>query len=290
MACIKTLLCVGACMTAWSMTTGDTSVPKAQNVHWTSLDFQTILKWTVEESEHTYTVMYSEKNHDNWMDVDHCSRTSETECDLTRELEASDKNYEADIRADSEHLLDEFGSDYDFPHTYAPMFNPYKESNISALEFSLTDVDEGTVILNITHPLTSISEGGKQQTIKDILKNDLKYKISYYKSGSTGKKKKIVDSSSAEVSGLDAGQSYCFMVAAFIPSRPKATQQGAWSTLQCRQGDTHFTQDLSLGAWVGIVFILITVIIVFITATILCCRRNHKRHKNIQTAESSAPI
>uniref|UniRef100_A0A3B3YU37 Tissue factor n=1 Tax=Poecilia mexicana TaxID=48701 RepID=A0A3B3YU37_9TELE len=259
---------------------------------WTSLDFQTILKWTVEESEHTYTVMYSEKNHDNWMDVDHCSRTSETECDLTRELEifCLHRNYEADIRADSEHLLDEFGSDYDFPHTYAPMFNPYKESNISALEFSLTDVDEGTVILNITHPLTSISEGGKQQTIKDILKNDLKYKISYYKSGSTGKKKKIVDSSSAEVSGLDAGQSYCFMVAAFIPSRPKATQQGAWSTLQCRQGDTHFTQDLSLGAWVGIVFILITVIIVFITATILCCRRNHKRHKNIQTAESSAPI
>lgn len=48
--------------------------------------------------------------------------------------------------------------------------------------------------------------------------------------------------------------------------------------------------DLSLGAWVGIIFILITVIIVFITTTILCCRRNHKRHKNIQTAESSAPI
>uniref|UniRef100_A0A3B3UPI7 Tissue factor-like n=1 Tax=Poecilia latipinna TaxID=48699 RepID=A0A3B3UPI7_9TELE len=243
---------------------GDTSVPKAQNVHWTSLDFQTILKWTVEESEHTYTVLYSEKNHDNWMDVDHCSRTSETECDLTRELEPDKTS-----------------------HYHCCLI---LVGNISALEFSLTDVDEGTVILNITHPLTSISEGGKQQTIKDILKNDLKYKISYYKSGSTGKKKKIVDSSSAEVSGLDAGQSYCFMVAAFIPSRPKATQQGAWSTLQCRQGDTHFTQDLSLGAWVGIIFILITVIIVFITATILCCRRNHKRHKNIQTAQSSAPI
>ncbi|XP_005815843.1 tissue factor-like isoform X1 [Xiphophorus maculatus] len=289
MACIKTLLSVGACMTAWSMTTGDTSVPKAQNVHWTSLDFQTILKWTVEESEHTYTVMYSEKDH-NWMDVDNCFSMSETECDLTQQLEASNKNYEADIRADSDHLADEFGLDYDFPHTYAPMFNPYKESNISALEFSITDVDEGTVILNITHPLTSITVGGKQQTIKDILKNDLKYKIIYSKSGSTGEKYKIADSSSAEVSGLDAGQSYCFMVAAFIPSRPKATQLGAWSTQQCRRGDTHFTQDLSLGAWVGIIFILITVIIVFITTTILCCRRNHKRHKNIQTAESSAPI
>ncbi|XP_027875696.1 tissue factor-like isoform X2 [Xiphophorus couchianus] len=238
--------------------------------------------------------MYDCLEHDhrdhNWMDVDNCFSMSETECDLTQQLEASNKNYEADIRADSDHLADKFGLDYDFPHTYAPMFNPYKESNISALEFSITDVDEGTVILNITHPLTSITVGGKQQTIKDILKNDLKYKIIYSKSGSTGEKYKIADSSSAEVSGLDAGQSYCFMVAAFIPSRPKATQLGAWSTQQCRRGDTHFTQDLSLGAWVGIIFILITVIIVFITTTILCCRRNHKRHKNIQTAESSAPI
>uniref|UniRef100_A0A096LXL7 Tissue factor n=1 Tax=Poecilia formosa TaxID=48698 RepID=A0A096LXL7_POEFO len=270
------------------MTTGDTSVPKAQNVHWTSLDFQTILKWTVEESEHTYTVLYSEKNHDNWMDVDHCSRTSETECDLTRELEASDKNYEADIRADSEHLLDEFGSDYDFPHTYAPMFNPYKESILqkwSVQSNHATDSKSTTYIRAQCEVL--FDQGGKQQTIKDILKNDLKYKISYYKSGSTGKPS-IFDSSSAEVSGLDAGQSYCFMVAAFIPSRPKATQQGAWSTLQCRQGDTHFTQG-AYTSWVGIIFILITVIIVFITATILCCRRNHKRHKNIQTAQSSAP-
>ncbi|XP_054888864.1 tissue factor-like [Poeciliopsis prolifica] len=289
MACLKTLLSVGACLTVWSMTTGDTSVPKAQNVHWTSVDFQTILKWTVEESGNTFTIQYSEKNKD-WMDVANCFRTTEMECDLTQELEGSDKNYEADIRADFDKLSDEFGLDYDFPHTYSPIFNPYRESNISALEFSITDVDEGTVILNITHPLTSITKRGKQQTIKDILKNDLQYKITYYKSGSTGKRHKIANSSSAEVSGLDAGQTYCFMVAAFIPSRPKANQFGAWSTQQCRRGDTHFTQDLSLGAWVGIIFILIIVIIVFITATILCCRRNHKRLKNIQTAQPLAPI
>lgn len=43
----------------------------------------------------------------------------------------------------------------------------------------------------------------------------------------------ISDSSTAEVSKLDAGQRYCFMVAAFIPSRPKSTQQGAWSNQQC---------------------------------------------------------
>lgn len=40
----------------------------------------------------------------------------------------------------------------------------------------------------------------------------------------------------AEVSELDAGQSYCFMVAAYIPSRPKTTQQGAWSKQYCTRG------------------------------------------------------
>ncbi|MEQ2261141.1 hypothetical protein XENORESO_011718, partial [Xenotaenia resolanae] len=103
-------------------------------------------------------------------------------------------------------------------------------------------------------------------------------------------REKISDSSIANVSGLDAGQIYCFMVAAFIPSRPKANQHGAWSTLQCREGDTHILQDLSPGAWVGIIFILITVIIIFITVAALYCRRNQRRHKNLQTSQSSAPI
>ena len=48
-------------------------------------------------------------------------------------------------------------------------------------------VDEKTVTVNITDTLTSVHVGGKQLTIRDIFKKDLKYKISYYKSGSTGK-------------------------------------------------------------------------------------------------------
>ncbi|KAM4727622.1 tissue factor-like [Anableps anableps] len=290
MTLIKALLYFGVCMTAWSMTTGDSSVPTAQNVHWASLDFQTILKWTVEESEYTYSVLYCAEIDQYWSEAPDCITTSESECDLTQQLIPLDRNYQADIKTESDGLGNTYGLDYDLPHTFSPTFNPYKESNISALEFSLMDVDEGTIILNITHPLTSIHVRGKQQTIKDILKNDLKYKIIYYKSGSTGKREKISDSNTAEVSGLDAGQSYCFMVAAFIPSRPKANQHGAWSTQHCRQIDTHFTQDLSLGAWVGIIFILTVALVIFITATVLCCKRKHQRHKNLQTSQSSVPL
>ncbi|XP_047224793.1 tissue factor-like [Girardinichthys multiradiatus] len=286
---VKVLLYIGAFVTAWSITTDGHFVPTAKNVRWVSLDFQTILTWTVEESEHTYSVLYSAGKSEDWKEVRDCTQTSESECDLTQELIPLDRDYEADIRTESHDFYGEFGMDYDFPHTNAPAFNPYKESNISALEFSLMDLNESTVIINIKHPLISVNVRQKE-TIKDILKFDLKYKISYYKSGSTGKREKISDSSTANVSGLDAGQIYCFMVAAFIPSRPKANQHGAWSTLQCRDGDTHLLQDLSPGAWVGIIFILITVIIIFITVAALYCRRNQQRHNNLQTSQSSVPI
>lgn len=55
--------------------------------------------------------------------------------------------------------------------------------------FTLNTVDENSVMLNITDPITSIHHQQKQLSIRDILKKDLKYKISYYKSGSTGKVK-----------------------------------------------------------------------------------------------------
>lgn len=286
MKSMKALLYIGACMNAWSMTTSNPPAPTAQNVHWVSLDFKTVLTWTVEESNHSYTVLYASGL--DWTEAPDCIETSASECDLTHHLIPLNKDYEADIRTESDEFSYIYGEDFDNPHTYAPNFNPYKESNISALEFSLEDVNKSTVILNIKPLLTSIHERGKQMTIEDILADELKYKISYYKTGSTGKREKISDSSRAEVSGLDAGQGYCFTVAAFIPSRPKANQHGAWSTQLCTQGD--FSQELSLGAWVGIVFLLIILLITFITATVLCCRRKHQRHKTLQTSQSSVPV
>ncbi|MED6268044.1 hypothetical protein CHARACLAT_018266 [Characodon lateralis] len=59
MLSVKVLLYIGAFVTAWSITTDGHFVPTAKNVRWVSLDFQTILTWTVEESEHTYSVLYS---------------------------------------------------------------------------------------------------------------------------------------------------------------------------------------------------------------------------------------
>ncbi|KAL3987877.1 hypothetical protein ACER0C_012195 [Sarotherodon galilaeus] len=249
------------------------SVPRAQNVHWVSLDFTTHLRWSVTSSDYTYTVRFSGEGAD-WEESPNCIQISASECDLTQSLKASDRAYSADV------LTEIMDMDYELPHTYSSKFNPYRESNISAVGFTVEPLDR-RVIVNITDPLTSIYDRGKQLSIRDIFKKDLNYKISYYKSGSTGKRDVISNSSMTQIQGLDKGESYCFMVAAFIISRPKATQQGSWSMQQCTK------RDWSVVAWVVAGFIMLTVLIVIVTVTVLCCRQ---RNKTLQTSQSSAPV
>lgn len=43
--------------------TEDNFVPRAENVHWFSLDFKTTLNWTTKSSNYTYTVLYSWWDH-----------------------------------------------------------------------------------------------------------------------------------------------------------------------------------------------------------------------------------
>ncbi|XP_034039464.1 tissue factor-like isoform X1 [Thalassophryne amazonica] len=212
------------------------------------------------------------RDHQDWNTSPDCIKIYESQCDLTNYLTHLDRSYTADIQTEMDYDTDE-----NFPHTLSPVFNPYRESEISAVSFTVDTVEDDKVMLHITDPLSGIHRNRKHLTIRDILKTDLKYKISYYKAGSTGKRDIISDSNVAEVSNLDAGQSYCFMVAAYIPSRPKANQLGAWSKQQCTAGHTSILQDLSIGALIGVLFILLVVIIVFIIVTVLCCKCCRKR-------------
>ncbi|XP_022064234.1 tissue factor-like [Acanthochromis polyacanthus] len=285
MASVKTLLNLGLFLSAWSITTADENfVPKAENVHWVSLDFKTILSWTTKPSDYTYSVLYS-MNGGDWTESPDCSRISEAHCDLSAHLWPLDRTYSADIQTEPPEM--DYNTDVeDLPHTYSPEFNPYRESNISAVEFSLEATNDSKVIVSIKDPLTTLHDRhGKQFSIRDVLRNDLKYKISYHKSGSTGKRDIISDSSVANVSKLDSGESYCFIVAAFIPSRPKATQLGTWSTQQCTHvHGENLLPDLRLETWVGVAFILLTVLIIIITVTVLCCRCRQQRNRTFQTS------
>ncbi|XP_037131840.1 tissue factor-like [Syngnathus acus] len=281
MASMRIALCLGVYMSAWIITVADEHAPQAENVLWVSLDFKTLLMWTTTPSTNTFTVQYSWDNSEKWIKSPNCIQIEETECDLTTDLEPLDRTYTAKIQTEP---TDYDNGDDDLPHTYSPPFNPYGQSEISAANFTVEVVEEGKVRVNIEDPLTSFHKYGRQLTIRDILKGDLQYKISYYKSGNTGKRDIIFKSNKGEVSGLDADQSYCFMVAAFIPSRDKLHQQGAWSIQQCTPGQKNVFQELSLGALVGGLFILLLILIVIITVTVVCCRRRNRASQIYQSS------
>lgn len=253
-------------------------LPRVDNVRWTSLDFKTILTWTPATTDDLYTVQYSQSDND-WRKIPDCINIPEPECDLTNYLMYTDRNFSADI------IMESAGMDYvpeDLPHTFSPHFNPYKQSEISAPSFSVEPADDGRIILNITDPLTPFHRRGNQLTIRDVFTNRLKYKIYYYKAGSTGKRDSYADTSIAELPQLDAGEHYCFMVAAFIPSRPEAFQLGAWSQQQCMVGHRGSLTGLSLGVLVGGLFILLVIIIIVTVLCYRCCKR--RRNKSLQTS------
>ncbi|XP_077471667.1 tissue factor-like [Stigmatopora argus] len=273
MAWLKKIFYLLVSVASWMMANAEEDIPKAENVHWVSLDFKTLLKWTVAPSNYSFSVQYIWEHGDEWKSSSNCIRISETECDLSDELQPPNREFSADVQTEPE---DDLHYDVDeFPHTFSAPFNPYQQSEISAPEFTVELLEEGKASVTIEDPLTSFHKYGTQLSIRDILKNDLQYKISYYKSGSTGKRDIVTKSNKGEVAALDVGQSYCFMVAAYIPARPKAHQQGAWSIQQCTPGQTNILQELSLGALVGGLFILVVVLVVIITVTVLCCRRRN---------------
>ncbi|XP_061586896.1 tissue factor-like [Cololabis saira] len=286
----RTLLFLGIWTGTWTPHAADfSSAPTAQDVHWVSLDFTTMLTWRLDSPGHddfTYSVLFSMEDSD-WTESPDCTQMFGTQCDLTDHLLPLDRSYQADIK--TEPLDVDMDDDPEtFPHTYSPHFNPYKQSNISAAKFVLQEVDETTVLVNISDPLTAIHQSGKQLSIRDVLKNDLKYKISYSKSGSTGKRDVISDSSAASVLGLDSGDNYCFMVAAFVPSRPRSSQQGAWSTQLCTDKYTPVLRDLSPGVWVGVVFVVLAVLVIVVTAIVLRRRGRRRGNKPVQQTEQTS--
>lgn len=261
-------LFLGVCLCAAAVSSfSDLEPPKAENVHWVSLDFKTVLRWSAPPSDHTFTVHYAEGEDGDWNTSPDCIGIADTECDLTHDLMYYDRTFTADVVTEG---IGDFDPE-EFPHTNSAGFNPYRMSELSAVSFSIQKVAERSVTLNITDPLTGIHERGKQLSIRDILKKNLKYKVSYYKSGSTGKRDMVVDSNLPQIPNLDPGQGYCFMVAAYVPNRAKAVQQGAWSHQTCTPGSNPL-DEVELSTVFQAIFIPLVLLVVIVTLTVIYCR------------------
>ncbi|XP_067218561.1 coagulation factor IIIb isoform X1 [Chanodichthys erythropterus] len=243
---------------------------KAKNVSWSSYNFKTILSWGPKPVNYAYTVEFSRAGRDKQRNP-HCIRSTETECDLTNELDVKGV-YTAEVLSESLHGMT---SDHvEPPYTRSKQFCPYNDTLIGRPEFKLTTSEDKKIVLIIQDPITALHKNGRSLNIRDIFKKNLKYRIVYNKAGSTGKKTITVDESRAEFSRLDEDQSYCFSVAAYIPSRKGDKMFGELSLPKCSpQEHKTLIEEYGLAVIGGGALIILAFVIAVIVLIVVCCKR-----------------
>ncbi|XP_062848281.1 coagulation factor IIIa [Trichomycterus rosablanca] len=271
------VLCVLVCvMVLLLIQAASGSYPTAQDVTWVSSNFKTLLTWRPKPTNYSYTVEYS-KQGENRQRLPLCIRTNETECDLTAGLQDLKGSYNADVL--SEPMRGETSDLVEFPHSTSSWFCPYKDTNISRPDFKI-EVNNGErkITLYVTDIATAVfNEQKKRLTIREIFKDDLQYKVVYRKAKSSGQKEKFSTSSVIELTDLDRGQSYCFTVQAYIPSRSIGKQLGEISNVKCSpEGNTSIFEEYSLAVIATAILSILILIAVAIAVAVICCKRRQK--------------
>ncbi|KAJ8357166.1 hypothetical protein SKAU_G00199600 [Synaphobranchus kaupii] len=250
---------------------GNIDFPKAQDVTWSSYNFKTLLTWGPKPTHYSYTVEFYGVGKDRVKNP-HCIRTKNTDCDLTRMLSNLKETYYADVLSEPER-----GATADiveFPHTRSERFCPYKDTLIGRPNFKIeVNKDKNKIILYINDPISAIYEDDRLLNMRDIFKDELKYKVTYRKAGSTGKKVQTTDTSQMELDA-EEGESYCFSVRAFIPSRSLGKQLGEPSRPQCSPKENKsIFEEYGLGVIAGAFLVVLVLLIMVIALIVVCCRR-----------------
>ncbi|XP_061821073.1 coagulation factor III, tissue factor a [Nerophis lumbriciformis] len=260
--------------------------PTAQNVTWKSTNFKSILTWQPFPSDYSYTVEFFVLG-GNKQRNSNCIRTSATTCDLTSSLTDVNTCYVADIL--SEPPLGATSDLIEFPYTRSPKFCPYKDTDIGRPEFKLeVSGDKRKTTLFVTDPLTALFKDDQQMNVRDVFSEQLQYKVTYRRNKSTGMKVYISKTNVMEIPNLDRGESYCFTVQAFIPSRSIDKQLGKPSHTQCSNDDKESIFDVySVGVIAGAVLLILLLIIAIVVVTIVCYRR---RKKSKESEKEGVPL
>ncbi|RVE59059.1 hypothetical protein OJAV_G00200530 [Oryzias javanicus] len=264
------------------------SFPRAQNVTWKSTNFKTLLSWHPKPTpDYTYTVEFSAIGQ-NEQTSPHCTRSSETYCDLTSYLTDVNACYTADVLSGPQ-----LGSTTDlteFPHSTSPRFCPYKDTEIGRLDFELIrSEDKTSTTLQVADSLTAVFKDGRQLTIRDIFSDQLQYKVTYWRNQSTGKKVLQSKNTNITLTDLDRGESYCFFIQALIADRSLDKQLGEVSQTKCSKNEKpSIFQVFSLGVIAAGVLLLL-LLAGTVVAIILVCYRHRKKalrsHKGLPLRE-----
>lgn len=253
--------------------------PKAQNVTWSSFNFKTLLMWDPKPIDHSYTVEFSVIGQDRSRNP-HCIRTTETECDLSSSLTDLTATYSADVLSEPPRGVT---SDLiEFPHTRSERFCPYKDTQIGRPDVKAeVSEDKKKITLYVKDPLTALFRDQRPLSIRDVFSGELQYKVTYRRAQSTGKKTLVSASSVIDVTDVDQGDSYCFNVQAYIPTRPSERQLGELSHTVCstEEGKTFF-QDYGIGVIALGIVIILGVIAVAVAVTVVCCKRRRNASRS----------
>ncbi|XP_030630579.1 coagulation factor IIIb [Chanos chanos] len=282
------LLLVSLAFTVIDGSLGVDQLPRAEDITWRSYNFKTVLTWGPKPVNHTYTVEFARFNGDR-MRNPHCIRTTETVCDLTNELTELKSSHFAEVI--TEPLP---GTDMDLIeplYKRSEMFCPYNDTLIGRADFKIEVGEDKTKIrLVIQDPPTALYKDGRPLNIREIFMTDLKYKVAYNKAGSTGKKETISDLSELELSGLDKDESYCFSIAAYIPTRTTAKRLGEWSLPKCSKGkDKFFFDEYDLSVIIGGIVITLAFLFSVIALVVACCKRG-EAEKKLEKNETASEV
>ncbi|KAI6064232.1 E3 ubiquitin-protein ligase RNF130 [Aix galericulata] len=248
----------------------NSELPTAVNVTWSSINFKTILQWQPKPSGYFYTVEIHGQTSDT---KKKCILTTETECDVTDALRNVKETYTAHILSVQSAGMDNFEEP---PFASSEKFTPYNQTILGKPEIQHYTQKDSKLNIVFQDPLTPyMFPNGSFQSIRDIFKHDLEYKLYYWKDQSSGKKDATTKSNTFEIS-VDNTNNYCFYIEATIPSR-RENRTGQESMVFCTSVGRTILDEYGAEVFIIIAVIAIAVITLAIVLSVILCKRKKAR-------------
>ncbi|NXC48865.1 TF factor, partial [Penelope pileata] len=241
-------------------------LPTAVNITWSSINFKTILKWQPKPSDYFYTVEIHGQTSDT---KKKCILTTETECDVTEALRNVKETYTAHILSVKSLGTDNFEEP---PFANSEKFTPYNQTIIGKPEIQHYTQKDSKLNVVFRDPLTPyMFPNGSFQSVRDIFKHDLEYKLYYWKDQSSGKKDATTKSNTFEIR-VDDTNNYCFYVQAIIPSR-RENRNGQESVVLCTTAGRTLLDEYGAEVFIIIAAVAIAVITLAVVLSVILCKR-----------------
>uniref|UniRef100_A0A8C8S6V4 Tissue factor n=1 Tax=Pelusios castaneus TaxID=367368 RepID=A0A8C8S6V4_9SAUR len=247
---------------------GNSGLPTAVNITWSSINFKTILQWQPMPTNYFYTVEISGIN-SNW--EKECIHTKETECDVTDKMENVKDTYTAHITSETLSVTENFEEP---SYAISPKFTPYNQTTIGRPWIQTYGLNDTKLTVVVEDQLTPYRFPNKTfKSIRDIFKSDLQYTLYYWKDQSTGKKEATTKSNQFEIN-VDRGKNYCFYVQATLLSRTE-NRRSQKSNEKCTSHQLDVLDEYGTEVFIiiGAAAIAIFLIIIVLSVTIYKCKK-----------------